>query len=457
MLRRILSRRFIQSRSALWSGAFRMVSELLNRIRRIRQIRLIPFAVAATASCTGGEKPPAQAAGRLTLAIEGRSNENVSLASLDDFTVAVWSASTSDSTDIFAAVSADGGMSFGTPMRVNAKPGDARAGGEQPPRVTLVPQAGHTPDIVVVWTARGAGGTRLLTATSKYGVNPFGATTVIPGGEAAGNRGWQSLAADAGGKVFALWLDHRNTASNSPAAVHQHGTQSKTPARPAAEQVERAGLSQLWLGSLDGSVAAKGISGGVCYCCKTSLAISGTNTFAVWRHVFPGNQRDIAFAMSRDGGSTFSEIVRVSEDKWQFDGCPENGPALAVGSDDIVHVAWVTPEEGKEGAPLALYRSRTRDGKTFSPRERVKTGGAAAHAQLVAGLDGAIALAWDEATPRGRRVMFTRWRNVSSFPGVAVDTVDGVYPALATSSKGTVVAWVSRGGPKTAIGVTVIP
>jgi hypothetical protein len=392
--------------------------QLPNRIRWVWLIAAV---------CTIGIAAVRRAPGVTTLAIEGRSNENVSVAAYGSFVTVVWSASTSDATDIYAAVSRDGGAKFGAPVRVNSTAGEARAGGEQPPRVQLVPMSSGDPRIVVVWTAKGEKGSRLLMAGSDNGGKSFAKSEAVPGGTAAGNRGWESLAVDASGRAFALWLDHRD--------------------KP----------SELWFGSLDRSVAPKSITGGVCYCCKTSLVASGQNVYAVWRHVFPGNQRDIGFTMSRDGGKTFTQIRRVSEDKWQFDGCPENGPAIAVASDGIIHVAWVTPEGGKDGAPLALYRTWSRDGINFELRERVKTYGAAGHAQLVAGRDGAITLAWDEATANGRRVMTAHYSKSGKWLGAVIENGDGVYPALATSSQGTVVAWVRRGGPKTQIAVTTLP
>jgi hypothetical protein len=368
-----------------------------------------------------------QPRGAATLAVADHSNENVSLAAIGPFLVMAWSASTTESTDIYSAVSVDGGITFAAPVRVNSTPGEARVGGEQPPRVLLIPSNNiHDPRVVVVWTARGEKGTRLLMAGSDDGGRTFRKTEPVPGGTANGNRGWESVAVDGNGKALALWLDHREKSS------------------------------QLWFGSLDGAIAAKGITGGVCYCCKTSLVASGNNVYGVWRHVFPGNQRDIAFVSSRDGGKTFSQIRRVSEDNWKFDGCPENGPAMTVATDGIIHVAWVAPEDGKEGAPLALYRSWSRDGINFALRERVKTDGAAGHVQIAAGRDGAFTLAWDEAASRGRRVKTARYTRSGYQIGHAIDDSDGVYPALAQSSAGTVIAWVKRGGPKTAIGVTVL-
>ena len=49
-----------------------------------------------------------------------------------------WGASTpAGATDVYAAVSRDGGRTFGPPVRVNDVDGEARLNGEQPPRVAL--------------------------------------------------------------------------------------------------------------------------------------------------------------------------------------------------------------------------------------------------------------------------------------------------------------------------------
>jgi hypothetical protein len=69
----------------------------------------------------------------VTLAVPDRTNENVSLATSGNTVVAAWSAAPdSGSEDVYAAVSADGGVTFGPPVRVNAEAGAARVNGEQP-------------------------------------------------------------------------------------------------------------------------------------------------------------------------------------------------------------------------------------------------------------------------------------------------------------------------------------
>ena len=111
---------------------------------------------------------------------------------------------------------------------------------------------------------------------------------------------------------------------------------------------------------------------GVCFCCKTAVAVDTRGAvYAAWRHIFPGSMRDIAFARSTDGGRHFEPPVRVSEDKWELNGCPEDGPTLAVDQAGTIHIAWATVVN--EGEPLkALFYATSRDGKTFSPRARVR-------------------------------------------------------------------------------------
>lgn len=395
----------------------------------------------------------------LTSSVTDRTSANVSVAARGAMVVAAWSASEGSTTDVFAATSTNGGVTFAPTVRVNATAGDARVGGEQPPRVALVPGKGGVTEVVVVWTAKGETGTRLRSARSIDGGKSFGASRTVGGSDAAGNRGWESLAVTGDGRVLALWLDHRNTASPAPAAMHQHdaaaadakgSTRTANGAAPKPDPVEKAQLSQLFMGVVDGKDPAKAVAAGVCYCCKTSLIASGADVFATWRHVFPGNQRDIAFAASHDGGRTFDPVVRVSDDHWQFDGCPENGPAIARATDGTIHVAWVTPLDGKEGAPLALYHATTRDGRTFTPRMRVPSAPGASHVQLTAAPNGNVLLAWDEPAEGGRRVRLARATakadGRTTFTRLSdVGADDGVYPSIAATDQGAVVAWVRRG------------
>jgi hypothetical protein len=396
------------------------------------------------------------------IAVQDRANSNASLAASGRFAAVVWGASTKEGvTDIFVTASRDGGRTYGPPSRVNHVAGDVSVSGEQPPRIALVPRTGRDPAIVVVWTAKSPAGTRLWSARSEDGGKSFPSPTIVPGTDAPGNRGWESIA-NREEEVVSLWLDHRelsNTGSGATTkghADHQHGAADGHP----TDGVARAQLSKLFFGRLDAPTSARALVGGVCYCCKTSIA-SGTNgaIYAAWRHVYPGSVRDIAFAMSSDGGRAFSTPVRVSDDHWVLDGCPENGPALAVDDRQRIHVVWPTlvPGATAEGGPaLALFYATSPDGQHFTTRQRVPTEGVPRHPQIAVSSRGEVTVAWDEQAGGTRRVALARGTVDAS--GAArfarqtiADAAPAVYPVLGTVDDGTVVAWTSGSSGQTVI------
>ena len=369
----------------------------------------------------------------VTLAISGRTNATPAVAAADHFVAVAWGATpTGHGTDVYVAVSRDGARTFRQPVRVNDVEGSASLSLEQPPRVSLVTRTGKDPSIVVVWTAKSKEGTRVLVSRSEDGGVSFTPSAVVSGSDAPGNRGWVSTAVDRIGHVIAVWLDHREMA-----AGHDHSSHA-----PQSDSAVRAQASKLYFATVDGLSSAQPLTGGVCYCCKTAVTVGPDGAiYAAWRHVYPGNIRDIAFTVSRDGGSSFAAHVRVSADRWMLDGCPENGPALAVGPDNIVHVLWPTlvPATRPDSEPsLALFHAVTRDARTFSKRERVATDGTPRHPQLVSTSRG-MAAAWDEEVDGGaRRVVF--------MSGLAHDrevlsAARAQTPALAATVDGFIIAW----------------
>lgn len=415
--------------------------------------------VAIVGALIAGLASPLVAQNRGTmLRVDGRANANPSIAASGQFVAIAWSAATISSMDVFAALSRDGGRTFSAPTRVNDVEGEARVNSELPPRVALVSakKAGDAPDVVVVWTAKGATGTKLLTARSSDGARTFSPARAVPGGDAAGSRGWESVAVGGDGRVGVLWLDHRDAAAMP--MQHHDTAKSKTADAPKPDPTERAKLSKLYFATLGGD-AGKPIASGVCYCCKTSLVASGDAFYGVWRNVYAGSQRDIAFTASQDGGRTFSAPVRVSDDGWHIDGCPENGPAIAV-RDSRIQVVWPTPPDGKSETPLAIFYAASSDGgKTFAPRLRVSSRGPAAHAQILATRDGGSIIAWDEIIEGTRRLAAVRGRasgvNAISFEPIALPDANAErgWPVLAQTSSNLLLASMRGDGTESAISV----
>jgi hypothetical protein len=373
-----------------------------------------------------------------TLAVPGRVNSTPWIAATGANVAVAWGAAADGKGDVFVAVSRDGGRTFGRPVRVNSVAGDARISGEIAPRVALVPMAESAPAFTVTWNAKD-GGTGIKTARSRDGGRTFVEEKSLQMKGAIGDRGWQASTLDATGKLHTIWLDHRVMAADKAAGDHsQHKGE-----HDGAAMAQKSGLYY----AADGGPERE-LFKGVCYCCKTALAVGPKGElYAAWRHVFPGNMRDMAMTLSRDGGRTFTPLVRVNHDGWSINGCPDDGPALAVGADGTVHMVWPTVQNE---SGVILYAT-SRNGAAMTVPKRVPTlgGPKASHPQIAIARSGSVFIAWDEVIEGARRAGMVRL--TSSAPGAAAfgkpervaGTSPSVYPVMAAVENGMIAAWTS--------------
>ena len=328
----------------------------------------------------------------VTLTVAGRSSQTHWAAALGPFVAVAWGAHVPDGrSDVFVAISRDGGRRFQAPVRVNDIEGEARLGGELPPRVALVPRSGgDVPEIVVAYGSRTTS-TAIKVSRSTDGGRTFTPGRALQAPAAAGDRGWHALTIDTAGAAHVMWLDHRGMATAKAESPEQH----EAAAMDGAAMAQRSGS---YYATDHAAPRERELLKGVCYCCKVAM-ITGKDgaIVAAWRHVYPGNIRDIAFTVSRDGGRTFAAPARLSTDNWQLAGCPDDGPALAVDGEGTIHAVWPTVIGGDKPEGAIFYAS-SRGGRTFSPRTRIPTLGSPKpmHPQIVADDSGRVAVAWDE-------------------------------------------------------------
>jgi hypothetical protein len=413
---------------------------------------LLAARCAPPASSPERDEPQATRAERVahTLGLPGARNTTPSVAGRGNLAIATWSAFDGETTRIYASTSQDAGRSFSQPVAVTDALEDVAASGEQPPRAVIVPATGdaEAPEIVILWTSRPAGEPAIRSARSLDGGMTFSPPRTVHDEALTGIRGWQSLAAAPDGTMHALWLDGRDAASVEP------GASLGTPRQDV--------YLSTWRG-VDPAVEQR-LAIDVCFCCKTAVAADSRGTlFAAWRHIYPGSQRDIAVAASRDGGLSFEPPVRVSADGWQLDGCPDDGPALAVDSSDRIHVIWPTLIEEPGVEPrIGIFYAVSAHGRTFSPRQRIDVDGVTdpSHPQLVIDDDDGVTVVWDEVVQGARRiVMRQRTAGMSSFGSPIVVSRDGrgAYPVAAPVRDGLVIAWTSGSGDASDIALERVP
>ena len=398
----------------------------------------LAFAAAAMLVASTG----AGALDSVTLSVPGRVNSNPSIAADGETVGVVWAAAVPNGgADAYCAVSRNGGRSFGTAVKVNDGDGDVQTNGEQPPRVTI---AGSV--IAVSWVSALDGKT-IRVARSLDGGRRFEASQAVSARGAPGNRGWQSMTIDKNGDTVVAWLDHRDMAS---AGTHDHADPSSHGTRDGAEMAQRSALYTARV-TRTGVEPERRITTGVCYCCKTAVASTSAGEVVAWRQVYAGNIRDIAFVgiprRSAEASRYIATPIRVSEDNWQLDGCPDDGPAVAIDAQSRVHLVWPTLLRDGQQPAMALFYAMSTDGRRFTPRERMPTQGTPHHPQIAIAADGSPVFAWDELENGVRRAAYGR-RVARPGGGDGAGTFirdrglaeEGAYPVLAATGDAVVTA-----------------
>jgi len=234
-----------------------------------------------------------------------------------------------------------------------------------------------------------------------------------------GSHGFHALTVAPDGTVLATWLENSKGISRVFfARSNDGGTSFSTPSALREDQA--------------------------CPCCRTGVAATGDGKlFVSWRNVFAGDVRDVVVSRSDDAGATWQEPVRPREDGWVYPGCPHAGPAMALGPDGAVHIAWWT---GKEQDAGVWYAKSTDGGRTFVPHPiSVGKRSQPSHVQLAVTPAGEVYLAWDDGHGIRPVVMLKRsldggatWLAAQALSDTATASS---FPVLALLGDSVAVAW----------------
>lgn len=199
-------------------------------------------------------------------------------------------------------------------------------------------------------------------------------------------HGFVSLLPLTGGSVLVAWLDGRETGGGSHhAGSHGEGGPMTLRARELSSNGDW-GEERL-------------LDDAVCDCCQTAAVTTGRGTTVVYRNRTGDELRDIWVVNRRDG--EWGTLYPLHEDGWRIDGCPVNGPALAVGGLRVA-AAWFT---GADGDPRVYAAFSDDGGDRFGPPVRVDAGDAIGRVGIVMLDDGSALVSWlAGAEIRARRV-----------------------------------------------------
>jgi len=238
---------------------------------------------------------------------------------------------TGDSTgqDLWLSLSADSGLTFEPPLRVNPRPGSVSSNAESRPIAAL----GEAGELLVAWSERRGDSDSvadLVVRASADGGRTLGPPAVINDDAADGRptfHGYGSLAPLADGEWFAVWVDTREPGSG---------------VEPAARASLFSSLSsdggQTWSDN-------RPLTGRACACCRATALADSSGAIAVAYRAAIEGVRDPALVVTRDRGMSVALDTVLAADVWHASTCPGDGPAATLDRGGGGHYAWYSGVE----------------------------------------------------------------------------------------------------------------
>lgn len=319
----------------------------------------------------------------------------------------------------------DDGKTWRAPVQVAGEP--VAADGENRPKLAFGPKD----EMYVTWTSptseKFTGDVRF--ARSLDSARTWSAPLVVHRDRQLLSHRFESLLVDSSGRIWVAWVDKRDL--------------------QAAQDAKReyAGAAIYYAYSDDRGASWQGdfkLADNSCECCRIALTVDAKGRVAaLWRHVFPPNERDHAFALlplvpspAKAAEGQGGGIARVTFDRWRIDACPHHGPSLAIAADGTRHAVWFDQVNG-EGR--AFYGRLTDSG----PSGVMQLPSGATHADVAVAGD-VVALAWKRFDGSATRVesWLSSDRGRTFARGVVMQTQsESDQPRLIRRKENILLAW----------------
>lgn len=329
--------------------------------------------------------------------------------------------------DLMLAYSDDSGETFSDPVRVNDVEGDVFAGSNTKPKV--LPLEGE--QVLVSWTRKrdypgqDYGQSTVRAAVSDDGGDTFGNARDVINDGVVTSESYQELHQLEDGSVIAVVLDYRGSFE-----------------KPAREGI--GARLATWKAGSDWFAKSTEIDAMTCECCDNAFTMTkdGKLLLAYRDQVDEGGDkpiRDSAVRSSTDGGVTWSDPVKLGDDGWEFDQCPESGPDMTTDEQGRVHAVYFT---GVEGRPGVYYSTSDDDADSFEATKLATDDFFPPSNMDIAPLEDGAIVAWDDSREDDPQV------GVAFVEGGEIGEVDeawqaGSLPVVDAEGDFAILAWTN--------------
>lgn len=241
---------------------------------------------------------------------------------------------------VYVDRSTDLGRTFVPPVAVNTEPQRIKVDGENRPDIA-VDRRGR---IYVSYTAEAERPTTLFVSVSADAGRHFSNPVPVSDKATQASSFQGRLRRSPDDRVHLFWHDERDR---------------------TAEDESGNALYFTTLGGESGIVApTRKVADTQCECCRPAIDFDAAGRPVVFtRFIYPGDIRDHGLIKPQVDGKTWL-ATRVTFDEWEFVGCPEQGPALAIDANGRYHTAWFTLGTRRQGV---FYANSSDQGHHFGP------------------------------------------------------------------------------------------
>ncbi|MDG2242282.1 MAG: sialidase family protein [Rhodospirillaceae bacterium] len=329
-------------------------------------------------------------------------------------------------TDLYMAISKDGGNTFDTPAKVNHDDGVVWGQSVSRPRIISAVDGTwhisyaaneihpdmHKPVLTSHYTRSTDGGVTFDAPRRLSTLTNSDLSDMIHGGFTSA-AAFQTITRANDGSVHLFWIDTRHM---SP--------QESTGALYSA--VSRNGGA-----TFDGDREI--FAANVCPCCQLMATTSaGADVLVSMRDVSDDGHRQATVTRIGPDSTITHDRVDIGTAPWQIEGCPLKPTALAV-KDDAVFTAVYS---GGEAEPGVFFSWSTDGGKSFARAIPVHSDALVSDAPTVTANDNHLLVAWHGKTGGPRRVFYRMY----DFAGAPVGDIRSVDSGPGNASSPVVVA-----------------